>query len=257
MAHSQNDTRHLFAWLLKYHYEHNFYECLPHVADGRVKVDGRPVEEGAENKLTKGVLIVADGPRLVKALMSKKIIINRVSPEFEPVASYNSLVPCLDKNDDGAFVYDGANDSMAAVRFANSTSPLLEARKRTSSLIPSDFVYSDGRKLSEEDLDQKIGTKTDLAIHIPAAYGKNDWPIRSYILKTSGYGSLGIGKVAQFGPEGLEREIYFDYNHEEAQFFSRFKAYRTERDPFNNSALVKIDDQKQYLSRPVLLREVA
>lgn len=254
---SQNDSRHLFDWLLEYHYERNLYECLPHMEDGQVKVEGKFVEEGAENKLTKGALVVADGPRLVEALMRKGIVIDRVPPRFQPVAGYDDFVRRLNEMEDGAFVYDGASRSLARVRFANSTKPLNEARRRTSSLIPSDFIYSDGRELSDEDLDEKIGTKTDMAIHIPAAYGHKDWQIRAYLLKTSGYGSLGMGKVAQFGPEGLEREIHYDYDQNKGEFFSQFKAYQTVHDPSGNSALVKVDEDKRYCPRPVLLREVA
>lgn len=256
---SQNDSRHLFDWLLEYHYERNLYECLPYIEDGQVKVDGGPVKEGAENKLTKGVLIIADGSRLAEKMMKEGIVINRVKPEFEPVRSYDEFVNYLGKavDADGAFVYDGANKSMALVRFANSTPRLKEERKRTLSLIPRDFIYSDGRELSQRDLDRIVGTKTDLAIHVPVAYSQNDWIIKAYLLKNSAYGSLGVGKVAQFGPEGLEREIHYDYDQNEGQFFSQFKAYQTMHDPSGNSSLVKVDEDKKYFPRPVFLKNVA
>jgi len=80
-------------------------------------------------------------------------------------------------------------------------------RKDTISLrdmLPRDFIAVETDSLLNE---RNLGTKTRLAIKLPQAYDRT----KAFQIKRTAYGLLGIGKVTQFGPQGLEQEFFFRY----------------------------------------------
>ncbi len=210
------DSATLFAWLVKYHTEVNLQSCLPRIKDGKVYTNGDYVKPGEENKLTRGCLILADGQTLADRLQSDDIIQDLRSPDFCEIKDYQDFFNFLNwgTRSDGAFIYDRERERMAKVFcISNSSQELKKARRQHQELIPSDFMhYQRTEPLTDEEYDSCIGTKTKLAIVAPPAYSKGDWQVKSFLVKTTAYTDLGIGKVAQFGSRGLEREFFFEYD---------------------------------------------
>ncbi|MEK6901433.1 MAG: hypothetical protein AABX37_03765 [Nanoarchaeota archaeon] len=201
----------LFDWLVRYHVDTNLAAALPYIREGNLLVT-----EGEENNWAKGCLVVSDGQTLAERLLGDKIILDRTAPEFKPVQNYDTFFEFLQHHGamDGSFVYDGSNFRMARVARLKNSSPALDAvRDRALELIPPDFVFQGQEEFTWWDYDDSIGTKTDLAILIPPAYSTPGSNVHAYQVKRTGFGALGMGKVTQFGQQGLEQEFFLRQDH--------------------------------------------
>jgi len=203
----------IFNWLVRYHYETN--------VEPRLKDASKPtsiVKEGAENELTSGCLIIENGDTLVGKLKAESIILDYATPEFTEAYDYDKFTNFLrtHKARDGAFFYDGLHRSVAKVsRYGNNSTPMAAVRQRQISLIPPDFVfYGSQVPLTHKDIDDHIGTKTDLAMVLPVAYSTEDCIVKAHQIKRTAYGNSSLGKVTSFGKHGLAEEFFFHYlNH--------------------------------------------
>ncbi|HIG92684.1 TPA: hypothetical protein HA242_01485 [Candidatus Woesearchaeota archaeon] len=206
----------LFEWLVQYHLDTNLSPVLPHIKHGRAySAQGEPAIEGEENDWAKGCLIIANGQTLAQRLREDKIILDHVAPRFSPAPSYGQFSDYLagSAKKDGAFVYDGSHRSIARVaRFTNASDSLDLARQLQLYLLPANFVFEKNETpLTGADIDEHIGTKTDLAICAPIAYTIPGSDVHAYQVKRTGYGDLGLGKVTHFAKQGLVEELFFRY----------------------------------------------
>ena len=207
----------LFSWLSQYHLDANIRPNLPFIVNGRYlnTQNAKPIEEGEENPQTYGALILADGDNLVRRLKKEKIILDLSTPVFSSADNYDLFAGYLSKNSkkDGAFVYDGKNETITRIsRYNNHSSPSMqEVRENYERYMPANFIHEKAAVMTPEDYDHDIGTKTDLAMVLPVSHTREDSSVHSYQIKATAHNPLGFGKVAHFGPDGLIEELFFTY----------------------------------------------
>lgn len=198
----------LFWWLVDYHCNVNLPQVLPNIKDG-VLNSKKSYREGSDKDVPyQGVLIIANGDTLADRLYEDELV-NEPPGEFRPIPSKSSLSDYLDQEvaEDGAYVYDCTHNRIAKVNDINNTPPGLSRDFPIYSQVPSDFVSVDGKLPVGPDT---IGTKTRLAIKIPAGYAR--FGAEAFQIKRSRYGTLGMGKVTHFTDQGLVKEFLFAYD---------------------------------------------
>lgn len=203
----------VFDWLVRYHTQENLLAYIDYLSSS---VEVKPVANGRENSSTTGCLILENGDTLVSKLRQERIILDYQSPQFQPATTYQQFAEFLEhhKGNDGAFFYDGKHQQLARVARYTNNNPAIEAvRERQVSLIPADFFFyrqdAAASPLTEQDLDEHSGTKTDLAMVLPVAYTSPGCRVHAYQIKRTAYAGSGLGKVTHFGPQGLEEEFFF------------------------------------------------
>lgn len=168
-----------------------------------VDEEGVPFPEGSDDlpSAHKGFLIVANGDTLAARLRRDRFI-SEDPDEFVPLAGKGDFFTYLadQRGRDGAYIFNGARDTIARVAEFNNNPPSLEEGFNVYDYIPRDFVAHDG----SAPLSQ-IGTKTRIAIKFPHAFEKT----RALQLKRSAYSDTRMGKVAHFTKEGLYEEFFF------------------------------------------------
>jgi len=210
------EIKQLFGWLAQYHLDANIRPNLPYIRNGRyikprgnLHETGEPIETGEENPYTKGALILADGDNLVQRLKEERIILDLFAPLFTPAGNYDLFASYLSSKNkrDGAFVYDGSNETMARVsRYSNHTSDLMQrTRENFARYIPANFINEEASIMNYDD---DVGTKTDLAMVLPVSHTKDGSLVHAYQIKATVHNQLGFGKVAHFGPDGLVEEFF-------------------------------------------------
>ncbi|MDP3733919.1 MAG: hypothetical protein Q8R37_01705 [Nanoarchaeota archaeon] len=198
----------LFSWLVEYHCTENLEQCRPYMIEGRVYHLGSFVEEGDENELYKGLLIVANGSTLVDKLSDGHVINDDpLRLRYTDIQGKEDLWKYVNerRNKDGAYIFDGVNQRITKAAEVNNNPSTLTQRVDLASMVPGDFVYADGREFDESE---DLGTKTRLAIKMPLAYGDTN----AYQIKRTAYGNTGMGKVTHFGSQGLVEEAFFRYS---------------------------------------------
>lgn len=191
-----------------YHCKENLERCLPHMKNGQVHQHGQPVEEGEENELYKGLLIISNGKTLVDKLSNGGIINDDPEDlEFVTIQDKERFAAYLSgqRNKDGAYFFDGLNQQITRVGELNNSPAGLQERFKIYSMVPPNFLSADSSVPLRD-----MGTKTRLAVRMPLV----DEKIHSYLIKRSGYAHTGTGKVAHFGSEGLVEEFFFEYRPE-------------------------------------------
>ncbi len=214
----------LFDWLVQFHYDENLLGNLDSMKDGRLcDAKGKPLKEGYDKTSpTDGYLILEDGHTLVSRLITENIVLDHEQPEFISIGNYQQFARFLKghKEADGAFFYDTMKSQIAKIARYNNKAPAMRTEevvpKNFLSHIPPDFVFYDQTlPITSKQYDRDIGTKTDLGIRLPFIYSEElRCDVRAYLIKRSPYGEVGLGKVPQFGAQGLEREFFFQRDPE-------------------------------------------
>lgn len=249
----------LFSWLVEYHCRENLPQCLPYMKDGQAYPFGRPINEGEENELYKGLIIISNGDTLVNKLSCGHVINDDPNKlRYADISGKKDLWAYVNerRNKDGAYIFDGRNGRITKAAEVNNNPSTLPRGIDLSSMIPADFVYSDGTQIDESE---DLGTKTRLAIRTPHAYEHTN----TYQIKRTAYGNTGLGKVTHFGPQGLIEEFFFRYEpasngpfiNEKQGIVGVYRKY--ERD--ENNQLVKVLEQlvgnpKEYFK--ILLEDI-
>ncbi|HLD07115.1 MAG TPA: hypothetical protein VJC16_06330 [Candidatus Nanoarchaeia archaeon] len=241
----------VFHVLAQYHAQQNLPAWLQYAkADGGRIVPrpetGHVFEEGLdENTYTHGFLVAENGDTLVNRLFEDKFIVDGAPPEWEQLSDDAHLLAYLPQkmpqngerrqNRESSYALNSNINKIARVReFANSAhlqptrslSYLFHAalgilhidrssRSRITSFadyLPQDFL-TQGRYTDVDNLETGIGTKTRNAIRISVHYSKELAPqvVRTYQIKATPFSNAGMGVVAQFGPDGLERTMHFEH----------------------------------------------
>ncbi|MBI1970604.1 hypothetical protein HYS47_02580 [Candidatus Woesearchaeota archaeon] len=200
---------HLFPWLVEAHY-HNLDAHLKYLEEG-----GRRVHEGEEHPSEEvtGVLIIGNGRLVSQKLRQDGIIKDRLDPTFVPAGTRDEFTGVLSsmRYRDGALVYNGSDRLAARVAKVGNTSAVMDAiRHDFPKLVPSDLVFRGARELTDQVIDDYVGTKTDLAIVVPPTYSTPDHEVHGFIIKRTAYGNVGTGPVLHAGPRGLVERFYFD-----------------------------------------------
>ncbi len=195
----------LFDLLVRYHVEENLARCRPYMADGvLVDEEGLPFQEGSDDlpSAHKGFLIVANGDKLAERLRKDRFI-SEDHDGFVYLDGKEDFFSYLSeqRGRDGAYVFNGARDSIVRVSELNNNPPSLEEDLDVYNYVPRDFVSFDGSVPPEGNL----GTKTRIAIKFPHAFQNTS----AYQLKRSAFGPTRMGKVTRFTRAGLEEEFFF------------------------------------------------
>ncbi|MBS3116356.1 hypothetical protein J4421_02045 [Candidatus Woesearchaeota archaeon] len=210
-----------FEWLVRFHFEHNVAPNLSSFRNGQLcDSRGKPLKEGKDtNSPTFGYLILENGDTLVSRLHDEDIILDLEPPQFHPTPTYDAFIAFLKahEDEDGAFFSAAQHSTTAKISTYNNQASALKAdRLRSLTLIPPDFVFFDQKHpVTAQQYDLHVGTKTDLAIRLPYLYSRRlDCDVHAYQIKRSPYGTVGLGKVTDFGAQGLEKEFFFHHNPE-------------------------------------------
>jgi hypothetical protein len=221
----------IFEALILLHYR-NLQASLPFLEKGQIQSNkNRPLIPGkSENPHYDGLYLVYDGERILKKA-SKRIMRDDGVRQSAKVSCLEDFFSCLcgssedleeeDADQDKVFLYNTKGKVVYLVKgeFSNSLPKGKEHSRRINDLLqyglPANFL--------SEDLSRKVtdcGTKTANALLTAYALNhKKDLGVRTIIIKRTAYGQLGMGKLAEFGSDGLIREFYFEYNpHHQGTF---------------------------------------
>ncbi len=190
----------LFEWLVNYHMKVGLAKCLPKIVTGRMlDEEGQPLIEGSDKKTPHdGFLIVANGDTLVNRLKEEKVIHDDNLGQFECILNEDNFRKYiqLQREMDGAFIFDGVNEKIVRVDEINNNVALPDG-KTLYDMVPYDFFSYRGETGA-------FGTKTRLAIRLPHGYDNTE----TYQIKRSSYANLGMGKVTHFNRQGLAEEFF-------------------------------------------------
>ncbi|GEM_PF-2003013 len=203
----------IFEVLMQYHTQ-NLHQALPYLKNGQIlDKDDTPLEQG-ENPYYRGLYLIYDGQEILEKA-SQRIVrgsairettyVPTTSQFFQTVAAKNTTHK---KDPDVAYLYNTTDAKLTRIKGELSNHCTEDLDHILQRCLPADFESPDG-SLSIYD----VGTKTASAIL--TAYTLNrptDQGVRTIIIKKTPYGSLGMGKLAEFGKDGLTREFYFEHN---------------------------------------------
>lgn len=244
-----NQKLDIFKALVEYHCTKNLDSWLSQakVCDySKTLKANYQLEEGwSENNHTKGVLILATNSDLVNYLREAHVVIDGRpldhEREWNRTRNLTDLESTIEAkaSHDSSFVFDTNTNQITKIFEFNNDRRLV---KDFSDYVPMDFL-----SLKEQiDLGNVGSAKTKNAIRIPVHYMENvvekiikgedpkdpyliNGEIResispndifeSYLLKTTPYGNVRMGKVGHFDKDGLVKEFFFlhDPKYEAAQ----------------------------------------
>ncbi len=203
----------LFETLMRYHVS-NLNQSLPHFKDGQIlDKDGTSLEQG-ENPYYKGLYLIYDGQEILEKA-SSRIVRGSAIRETTYVPTQPQFFQTLTaqetthkKDPDVAYLYNTKDAKLTRVKGELSNHANEDLDHILQRCLPDDFASPDG-SIPLQDL----GTKTANAVLTAYALNRpTDQGVRAIIIKRTPYGSLGMGKLAEFGKDGLTREFYFEHN---------------------------------------------
>ncbi len=188
----------LFLELARYHVR-NFFGLRPKAA-----------VEGAENKASKGLFLVTDGPHLDELVEAH---VKQDAVDFDPV-NLDGICDLIESDsaegfEDGAYLLrnDGGYELSTPVKLYGVVEALPgQIDTVLEPLLPEDFVSASPTKLRNRKMPvvANVGTKTTLAVALPQLYGD----VRTYAIKSSMYDNMYTGKLVCFTGDGLIAELF-------------------------------------------------
>jgi len=202
----------IFEVLMQYHTQ-NLHQALPYLQNGQIlDKDSTPLEQG-ENPYYKGLYLIYDGQEILEKASSRIVrgsairettYVPTTQQFFQTVAAKNTTHK---KDPDVVYLYNTKDTKLTRVKGELSNHCEEDLDHILQRCLPADFESPDGSSSIYD-----VGTKTASAIL--TAYALNrpaDQGVRTIIIKKTPYGSLGMGKLAEFGKDGLTREFYFEH----------------------------------------------
>ena len=204
----------IFEVMIRNHHD-NLQTTLPHL-NGKILHDNEqlPLIEGeTENPHYDGLYLVYDGEKILETA-SSRIMRKKALREAVSVPSEKSFLAQLRNggDQDNVFLYNTNRQQLTKVKgeFSNAfpagkgnLDDLLEK------YLPTNFMSADGSTPAYE-----VGTKTANALLTAYVLNRGiDRGVRTIIVKRTAY-DFGMGKVAEFGKNGLTREFFFKYDPE-------------------------------------------
>ncbi|MBI4981396.1 hypothetical protein HZC30_07640 [Candidatus Woesearchaeota archaeon] len=199
----------IFEAVIKYHFL-NLEDSLRYFDNGKVRnFQGEVLIEGiSENPHYSGAYLVYDGDTILDKV-SQRIVRKNGIKESETVPTIEAFVDRLrDENDsDSVFLYNTEKQKITKVKgeFSNYCHEDLESLLENA--LPKNFLSADGSMPVYE-----VGTKTaNAALTARVLNQRQDYGVKTLVVKKTAYGELGMGKIAEFGKHGLTREFFFEY----------------------------------------------
>lgn len=193
----------------------NLQNSLPHLRNGHIYgSDNKPLGH-EENPYSKGAYVIYDGEAILEKVRPMAVRKGGIGSPIETPRRQDLVQYIHDSKDsDVTLLYNTASQKITPLKGELKNHAQGEdLEKILSHNLPADFAEPHAKELN---LDY-IGTKTANAVFIPYLINKDqEQDVRTIVVKRSPYGSLGMGKVAEFGKEGLTREffMYQDHNHQ-------------------------------------------
>ncbi len=203
----------IFEVLMHYHVQ-NLHQSLPHFQNGQILDKDNTNLELGENPYYKGLYLIYDGPEILEKA-SKRIVRGSAIRETTPAPSIEQFFQTIQANNtshkkdpDVAYLYNTTDAKLTRIKGELSNHCTEDLDHILQRCLPGDFVSPDGSSTIYD-----VGTKTANAVL--TAYALNhpqDQGVRTIVIKKTPYGPLGMGKLAEFGKDGLTREFYFEHN---------------------------------------------
>lgn len=200
----------IFEVVIKVHYR-NLQDSLPHFSNGKILgPGGEELEEGKEeNPYYEGLYLVYDGKEVLNTIAER---LTRKKNPFKEAISTPTTTSFLERvcsrvgNTDVILAYNTNEKSITPTKSEfrndyNDIDELLETH------LPYNFVSTDGSISIRE-----VGSKTSsAALNADVLNKPVDKGLRAILVKETVFGYLSMGKLAEFGPDGLTREFFFEY----------------------------------------------
>lgn len=162
-----------------------------------------------ENPHYKGIYLVYDGKEVLNTIAER--LTRKKNPLKEEVSTptITSFLEqaCSEKeNTDVILAYNTAERTVTRIKselrnYSEELDNIIETH------LPYNFVSTDG-SISVDG----VGSKTSsAALNADILNKPIDKGLRVILTKETPYGYLGMGKLAEFGPDGLTREFFFEY----------------------------------------------
>ncbi len=205
--------KNIFEVLMQYHIQ-NLNQSLPYIQHGQIlDKDATPLEQG-ENPYYKGLYLIYDGQEILEKA-SQRIVRGSAIRETTYVPTQNLFFQTLTANNtthkkdpDVAYLYNTKDAKLTRIKGELSNHCTEDLDHILQRCLPDDFASPDG-SIPLADL----GTKTANALLTTYALNHpHDQGVRTIIIKRTPYGPLGMGKLTEFGKDGLTREFYFEHN---------------------------------------------
>lgn len=200
----------IFEVMMSVHYQ-NLQDSLAHFSNGKIlDLEKQELEEGRdENPHYKGQYIVYDGREVLNTIAER--LTRKKTPFKEKIstptkASFLEQVCAGSRNTDVVLAYNTAEKTITPIKseFRNDAEDM-------DSLLDTHLPYNFASKEGSVSV-YEVGTKTaNAALNADILNHPKDKSLRTLLVKRTAYGNLGMGKLAEFGPEGLTREFFFEY----------------------------------------------
>ncbi len=184
---------------------------LYHISTSLNPVDEEWMEaehpEGKENHSQKGLVLIRNGDELRRKLeINKKVGEDDFHLEV-PASNLDEVIEGFNvlSESDGAALYEPPNHSHPG-RMTQVGKIYEKVLENALELLPANFNSYKGPEIhTKQKALANLGTRRRMAMVIPT-----EMPgVWGYVLSASSYGDLGLGKVLEFGPKGLYREMFF------------------------------------------------
>ena len=201
----------------------NLNHCLKYAMPNANKTeiipsDGDTLEEGQENGKYEGMLIVRNGDHIVREYQESGLIEDNIIPDPKRFYDEQTLLDYFNKVKEGrpmqegaSYLINGTQKLIYEIETFGTHASKLTGDERFKDYIPPNFIAK--FKYIDPDLPNRMGMKTKAAIKL-ATHPPAGLNIKAYQIKRSKRGNTIMGRITQFGPEGLERTIEFEYNAE-------------------------------------------
>ena len=203
----------LFETLMRHHVS-NLQQSLPHFNNGQILDKDNTSLEHGENPYYKGLYLIYDGDHILEKA-SSRFVRQSAQRETTYVPTQTEFLQTIAAKDtthkkapDVVYLYNTTGAKLTRLKGELSNyHPTENLDNILQRCLPADFESPDG-SLSIYD----VGTKTANAVLTAYALNRpHNQGVHTIIIKKTPYGSLGMGKLAEFGKDGLTREFYFEH----------------------------------------------
>jgi hypothetical protein len=156
-----------------------------------------------------GRLTIANGDTLTGKIINDQIVKEEAIDLPVPAKTIDQYLAFMAYNhdEDGAFIYDGVNNTLRYVGILENTSKdskLSKIKYDLKECVPRDFACFDA------SVAPKAGARTDIAIRVSKAYSET----KVVVIKETEYSHLGMGSVIEL-QEGRVRQMFVLMNEKD------------------------------------------
>ena len=152
-----------------------------------------------ENKAIKGALIYINGEDVKTKLEKGDVVCDTQLPEYQNIGNLDDFLNRM-IGIDGAIIINGKQNKYTTARALNPD-------PNEEKVDLEYFISYDFDKHEKQSFDTKPGTRTTAGIIPPL----NHEDVTTILMRETCYSNAGMGIIAQFGADGLEKTVHFEY----------------------------------------------